>query len=41
MKFLFANIDHLNKSINGIDGLLGYQFLKCRKVTINFPKCEL
>jgi len=41
MKFLFSNIDHLNKTINEIDGLLGYQFLKYRQTIINFPNCEI
>jgi len=41
MKFLFSNIDHLNKTINEIDGLLGYHFLKYRQTIINFPNCEI
>lgn len=41
MKFIFSNIDHINKSINEIDGLLGYQFLKHRQTVINFPMCEI
>lgn len=41
MKFIFSNIDHLNNSINEMDGLLGYQFLKKRNTVINFPKCEI
>jgi len=41
MKFLFSNIDHLNKSGYEMDGLLGYQFLKQRQTVINFPKCEI
>jgi len=41
LPFVFSNIDHLKKVMNGIDGLLGYQFLKHRQIAIHFPACEI
>jgi len=41
MAFIFTQFDHLQKQIGPFDGLLGYEFLKKRKVAINFRKEEL
>jgi len=39
--FLLTIIDNLNKSTNGIDGLLGYQFFKMLKGSYQISKIRI
>jgi len=41
MRFVFSKFDHIRNNVGNFDGLIGYEFLKKRKIAIGFKKGEL